>query len=315
MTQSHKKTFIAGGSGFLGGHLIDHFLEKKMDIYASYRKGSQKNSENLKWLSIDLKTPALSKVIDGFDHVIICSGIVGGVNAFHDKPHYPLFETLQSYLNILRSCIEARVPKITLVSTASIYPLKEEALEECDDQIDPYDRYFGLAHAYKSIEKMAEYAHRQFGIDVTIVRPSNIYGPRDRFDPIKAHVLPSLLRRAYEKQDPFIVWGSPDTERDFIYVDDIVKGILLAGDKITNAEAINLSYGSSVKIGDLVKMILKISKHRPSKLIFDDSKPTAIPLRRISNEKAQKTLGFKPMISLEEGIYRTLEWYKENKND
>ena len=115
--------------------------------------------------------------------------------------------------------------------------------------------------------------NNRFGLQIGVIRTSNIYGPFDRFDDQKSHVIPALIKRAIRKEDPYVVWGNGETVRDFIYVDDLAEGVLRMLGANCNAEPINISNGSQTKIRELVDIILKVCDH-PVKPKYDQSKPT-----------------------------------------
>ena len=125
-------------------------------------------------------------------------------------------------------------------------------------------------------------------------------------------VVPALIKRHMSGENPFLVWGSPDVVRDFLYVKDVVNGALLILEKGESMRPYNLGYGSGVTIGDIVDTILKVTGNTPE-VIWDNSKPTTIPFRAVSTDRIQSELGFKPTYTFEEGMRETINWYKENK--
>jgi nucleoside-diphosphate-sugar epimerase len=126
-----------------------------------------------------------------------------------------------------------------------------------------------------------------------------------------SHVVPALIKRVLSGEDPFVVWGSPDVVRDFLYVKDVVKGCLLVLEKGESMRPYNVGYGSTITIGDIVDVILKVTEKTP-KVEWDNSKPTTIPFRMVSTERITNELGFKPDYTFEDGMRETVEWYLEN---
>tara|TARA_R110000823_G_C15822777_1_gene489428 strand:- start:588 stop:1007 length:420 start_codon:yes stop_codon:yes gene_type:complete len=139
-----------------------------------------------------------------------------------------------------------------------------------------------------------------------------MFGPYDNFDTKTCHVIPALINRVLKDENPFVVWGSRDVVRDFLYVKDVVKGALLILEKGESMRPYNLGYGSTVTIGDIVDTILKVTGKSPI-VEWDNSKPTTIPYRMVSTERITSELGFKPDYSFEDGIRETIEWYKNNE--
>ena len=124
--------------------------------------------------------------------------------------------------------------------------------------------------------------------------------------------VPALIKRHLSGENPFIVWGSPDVVRDFLYIKDVVNGALLILEKGQSMRPYNLGYGGGITIGEIVNTIIKVTGETP-KIEFDESKPTTIPFRAVSTERIKNELGFSPIYSFEEGIKETIEWYKKNK--
>ena len=144
-----------------------------------------------------------------------------------------------------------------------------------------------------------------------VVRPGNLYGPYDKFDRKKSKVIPALIRRSIERQNPFIVWGDGEDNKDFLYIDDFIKGLILAMEKINTFKPINIAYGNSIKIRDVLKHILDASKYKDANVKYDLKMPSMIPKRKIDISLANELLGWKPKISINDGIQRTVDWYKE----
>ena len=144
---------------------------------------------------------------------------------------------------------------------------------------------------------------------IGIVRGTAIFGPHDNFDLKTCHVVPALIKRCLSGEDPFVVWGSPDVVRDFLYVKDVVKGCLLVLEKGESMRPYNVGYGTTINIGDIVNTILKVTGKTPD-VQWDNSKPTTIPFRSCSTERIESELGFKPDYTFEQGMKETIEWYE-----
>ena len=156
-----------------------------------------------------------------------------------------------------------------------------------------------------------EHASHLSDMKIGIARGTAIFGPHDNFDLKTCHVVPALIKRCLSGEDPFVVWGSPDVVRDFLYVKDVIKGCLLVLEKGESMKPYNVGYGSTVTIGDIVDVILKTTGKTPN-VEWDNSKPTTIPFRMVSTERITNELGFKPDYTFEEGMRETVEWYLEN---
>jgi len=146
---------------------------------------------------------------------------------------------------------------------------------------------------------------------IGIARGTAIFGPHDNFDLESCHVVPALIKRHLSGEDPFVVWGSPDVVRDFLYVKDVVNGALLILQEGVSMRPYNLGYGSTITIGDIVNTILKITGKTPE-VRWNKSKPTTIPFRACSTERIETELGFKPKYTFEKGMKETIDWYENN---
>lgn len=150
------------------------------------------------------------------------------------------------------------------------------------------------------------------GFKTVIIRPSNIYGPYDNFDPEESHVIPSLIRRVVNKEKPFEIWGNGKDQRDFIYIDDFIDGVINSFNTNFKYTELNLSANKNFSINDVLNTLFKIENYHP-KVKYNLSKPQTIKSRHISNEKASKLIAFNPKINLLNGLTKTIEWYKQNE--
>jgi GDP-L-fucose synthase len=148
---------------------------------------------------------------------------------------------------------------------------------------------------------------------IGILRPTNIYGPFDKFDDEKSHVLPALIKRALKKENPFVVWGDGSAIRDFIYVDDFVEDLLNVLDNYCVGEPLNIGSGEETSVREAVAVILDVCGH-PVVPQYDKTKPTAIPYRMLNLKKFESLFGKQPRTPFKEGIKKTVAWYKSLTN-
>ena len=159
-------------------------------------------------------------------------------------------------------------------------------------------------------ERQAIAYHKEYGMNIAIVRPSNSYGPRDSDDLETAHALGSLIMKAINKMDPFVIWGDGNPIREYIYARDAAKGMLLAMENYCVGDPINLASGEFVSISELARKILKLTNISPE-IKFDKEKPSGQKRRVLSNKKAKEKIGFVAETSLDTGIEETIKWYKQ----
>jgi GDP-L-fucose synthase len=200
------------------------------------------------------------------------------------------------------------------MSTASIYachakvptPETHGFLDEPDPDSD------GYGWAKRMAEVQARAYAREYGMRIAIARPYNAYGPRDHFDPDRAHVVPSLIRRVESGEDPLVVWGDGTQTRSFIYVEDLARGLLDLLDRHAAADPINLGGDEEVAIKDLARLVVEACG-RSVEIRFDASRPGGHPRRLADTTKARRTIGFSPTVPLRDGLRRTVDWYRRSR--
>ena len=216
-------------------------------------------------------------------------------------------------MQMLQAAYSAKVKKFLFISTNAVYPLTDFPVKESDVTNEFYESYHVVAWMKRFTEIVCDmYSSRiKEPMKTVIVRPGNLYGPFDKFDWEKSKVIPAIIRRAIEKHNPFEVWGDGMDLKDFLYIDDLVDGLILAMEKLEEFEPINIASGVPVTIRDVLSEILKSADYEDADVQYDSSKPTMIPKRMIDISLAKEKLGFKPKVSLEDGIQRTVDWYRD----
>ncbi len=155
---------------------------------------------------------------------------------------------------------------------------------------------------------------REFGMKIAIARPYNTYGPRDHYEPEKSHVIPALIKRIFDGENPLTVWGDGEQSRAFLYVTDFARGLLEITEKYAEADPLNLGTDEEIKIKDLVSLIINLSGIN-IEVNFDSAKPSGQPRRNCDNTKAMAKTGFRAKVKLEEGLKNTIEWYVANQKN
>lgn len=219
-------------------------------------------------------------------------------------------------MQMIEAAYATGVKKFLFVSTNTVYPLTDFPVKETDVTNEFFKTYHIVAWMKRFTEIVCEmYANRiKEPMKTVVVRPGNLYGPYDKFDWEKSKVVPALMRRAIEKHDPFVVWGDGMDIKDFLYIDDYIDGMILAMEKLESFEPINIASGEPVTIREVLSLILQASDYENAPVEYDSTKPTMIPKRMIDITLAKDKLGFQPKVSLEEGLERTIKWYKEYYN-
>ena len=313
----NKKVVVTGGSGFIGTHFINELLDRGAKVKTSIHKRplnvSDERIEVVENIDLEKLDDAI-KLIDGADYVIHTSGYIG-----HPSGIATDFQIALNQLTVITNELEASykcgVKGFLDLNSSTGYPDRRYPITEdeyWDDE--PYISYYGYGWMRRYREKLMEHTSHLTDMKIGIARGTAIFGPHDNFDLKTCHVVPALIKRVMSDEDPFVVWGSPDVVRDFLYVKDVIKGCLLVLENGESMRPYNVGYGSTVTIGDIVDVILKATGKTP-KVEWDNSKPTTIPFRMVSTERITNELGFKPDYTFEEGMRETVDWYLETMNE
>jgi|TARA_B100001971_G_scaffold45826_1_gene40709 GDP-L-fucose synthase len=316
MFYADKRVLVTGGSGFVGSHIVRELLQQGAKVRVPVHNRSQcVHDENVESITVDLmRLEDCYKVVKDIDYVVHAAGYVGsaGVKRFHVMEGITI--NLQLTTQMLQAAWKENVKGFVLFSSSTGYPAVDYPVKEEEMwNGPPHSSYIGYGWMRKYSEKLAEFVSLESGMKVAIVRPSSVYGAGDNFDLRTCHVIPALIRRAVEKENPYVVWGTGNEIRDCLHIVDFARGCLLVFEKCDSCDPINIAFGKGYTIKDMVEIILKAAGHEKSDVVFDSSKPTAIPIRMVSSAKAEKVLGFIPQISLEEGLKSTVDWYINNK--
>ncbi len=318
MFYKNKKVAISGGSGMVGTEVINQLLRQGAKIKTHthinpllIQSNDDSDIEVLQNINLE-KLDDAKKLVDGADYVVHCAGKIA-----HPSKVPTDFQVAMNQIicatNVLEASHLANVKRFVDLNSSTGYPDKEYSITEdeyWDDE--PYISYYGYGWSRRYREKVFEHCSHFSKMKILMTRGTAMFGPNDNFNLKTCHVIPALIHRVLSGENPLIVWGSPDVVRDFLYIKDVARGLLLVLEKGESMRPYNLGYGSTVNIGEIVDTILKVIGKNP-KVEWDNSKPTTIPFRACSTERIQKELGFKPKYTFEEGIRETIEWYKNNE--
>ena len=312
---NNKEVVVTGGAGFLATHFITELNKLGANItthtYNSPLQVSEEIQKDITILeNIDLNNlDDAIKLTNGADLVIHCAGHVLHPGSVRTDIQGSL-GNITLLGNVLEACVMNEVDSFFDLNSSTGYPDRRYPVKEDEFwEEEPYIAYFGYGWMRRYREKLMEHTSHLTDMHIGIARGTAIFGPHDNFDLKTCHVVPALIKRCLSGEDPFVVWGSPDVVRDFLYVKDVVKGCLLVLEKGESMRPYNVGYGSTITIGDIVNTILKVTGKTPE-VQWDNSKPTTIPFRSCSTERIETELGFKPDYTFEQGISETLEWYE-----
>ncbi len=310
---NRKKILIAGATGLVGSHALIAFKNiPGSRIRAVYhQRRPHIFSDNIHYKKADLGNPrTCAELVKGMDYVLMFAAKVG---RHHKEVSYHI-PNLTLNLQMLEAAYHAGVKKILWLSSATAYPPLERSLKEEDMfKADPNETYFAAGWITRYIETLYKMyaAKMEPAMTSIILRPTAIYGEYDDFDLERCHVLPALVRKAVERRRPIQLEGRGDVRRDFIYAGDVVDASLRALERIDGFEQLNLGYGRSYTVKELLNKILKIDGYEDAKVIYGKSGRGASTSIKVDCKKAARLLGFKARTSLDEGLAKTIEWFRK----
>jgi GDP-L-fucose synthase len=298
-----KRVLVTGGAGFVGSHVVERLV--------STRGVSERDIVVPRSRECDLRLlDHCLKAVREVEVVLHLAADVGGMGYSRSHPAVQYYNSTLIDLQVMEAARRAGVPRMVAVSSSTGYPSQAPSPLREEDLFAglPYEAHLGYGYSRRSLVVQAQVFHRQYGLDVAVVVANNAYGPRDNFDPATSHVIPATIRKCLE-DDRLVVWGDGTAIRDFLYVEDLAEGTLLAAERLRAPEYVNLASGVETSIRELVQAIVEVTDFR-GEVVFDTSKPGGETRRVVSIEKARALLGFEPRWSPREGLARTVAWYR-----
>jgi GDP-L-fucose synthase len=295
---------VTGGSGFLGGAVVRLLGEREA------------KARIVRSADYDLRDAAAAiEALAGSDTIIHCAASVGGIGFNQANPAPQLRENVLIDLNVVEAARRNRTPKLVIAGSVCVYPkltpvpFREE--EIWNGYPEETNGPYGIAKRVG--QELAATYRRQYGLDAVVPLLANLYGPGDHFDEDRSHVIPALIRRfseARERGDSSVeVWGTGRASREFLYVDDAARALLLAAERLEGAEPVNIGTGSETTIRELAERIRELTDFE-GEIAWDTSKPDGQPERRLDVTRARELIGFEAAVELDEGLRRTVGWYR-----
>ena len=299
---------VAGGTGLAGSAIVRELgkVNKKVIGISSKEVNLLDRAKTFSYIK-DLKPNV----------IIDAAAKVGGVGSNNAFPVEFLSQNLQIQSNLMDAAHEAKVEKFVFLGSSCIYPrncaqpIKEDYL--LTGELEQTNSAYAIAKI-AGIELIKSY-RKEYGYSWISVMPTNLYGPNDNFDLENSHVLPALIRKFVEAKrnnsPEVVLWGSGTPLREFLHVDDLAKAILVCLEKYDDSQQINIGSGDEISIKDLGQKIANLTGFT-GKVVWDSNRPDGTPRKVLDSTKINK-LGWKPSITLDQGIAATVEWYQENK--
>jgi GDP-L-fucose synthase len=307
---SGKKVVVTGGAGFLGRYVVSQLRDSGADVVAPRKR------------DYDLVERAACRRLVA-DHrpdiVVHLAARVGGIGANRENPGAFFFENVMMGVQLLEECRLASVPKVVTVGTICAYPkhtpvpFREEAL--WDGYPEETNAPYGLAKKMLLVQGQAY--RQQYGTNVIHLLPVNLYGPGDNFDVATSHVIPALIVKFQDAIDAgtaeVVAWGTGRASREFLYVEDAARAIRLATERFDGGDPVNLGAGFEISIFDLTHTIAKLMGFAGN-IRWDTGKPDGQPRRSLDTTRAEALFGFRASVPFEDGLRRTIEWYRAHRN-
>lgn len=313
-----KTVLVAGANGFIGTNLLKILTKYCSSIRAvSFKSLPQKTYENVTYLNGDLRSRAFChEIMEEIDYVFMCAASSSGAAVIKDTPLTHLTPNVQMNTNILEASYDRKVKKLLFISSSTVYPPGDQPMSENDINNNYFNQYYAVGWMKRFTEVMCEiYSNQQKNpFKAVIVRPGNLYGPYDKFDPQKSKVIPSLIYKLSNNPSELLVWGDGRDIKDFIYVDDFIEGMLSVFVSKSNSSIFNIAFGRSVDLRHVIDILLDIYDQKDLPIKYDTTKPQMIPVRRIDIAKAQKELNWRPKTSLKIGLSKTVIWFNSKIN-
>jgi GDP-L-fucose synthase len=305
-----KRILVSGGSGFLGRHVVARLLTAgygPVFVPRSAEYDLTREADVRRLLSVH--RPEI---------VVHLAATVGGIGANRRQPGTFAYQNLLMGAHLIEHCRRAGVQKFLLAGTTCSYPANAPVpLRECDlwtGYPEETNAPYGLAKRMLLVQLQAY--RREFGLNGVTLLFANLYGPGDRFDLETGHVIPSLIRKCIEARDrgasTVEVWGTGRPTREFLYVEDAARAVLLALERYDDAEPINVGSGQEITIEELVKLIARVTGFGGD-FRFDPTRPDGQLRRRLETSRAREHLGFEAATPLEAGLQRTVAWYASQR--
>jgi len=319
-----KRVAVTGGASFIGSHLVDKLVElgARITVIDDFSSGTlenlSKSRHKINIVTLDLEWCNQSEIIEAFkDHEIVfhLAATHGGRGYINTHPA-DVSSNFAIDHHVFEASLKTSVERIVSASSACAYPPRLQDITDSnyllkEDDSNPFrlndplsaDIEYGWAKLIGEIQLIAFI--KQYGMKGCSLRCVTAYGPREN----ETHAIIALIYKAFEKMDPYYIWGSGEQDRDFTYVSDIVDGTVKAAEKVTDGSPINLGTGVRYKVKDVAAKVFQAMGWKPTRIVFDTSKPTGVATRALDISKAKKLLDWQPKVHLEEGLRRTIQWY------
>ena len=319
MFWTNKRVIVTGGAGFLGSFVTEKLQQRGAAeiIVPHIEQYNLVQPADIERLYNDSLSTHPDKKLETI--VIHLAALAGGIGANRARPADFFYINLMMGVQLMHQAWMKGIEKFVAIGTICAYPkftplpFREENL--WDGYPEETNAPYGLAK--KMLLVQAQAYREQYGFNAIYLLPVNLYGPRDNFNLETSHVIPALIRKCLAAQergdDQITLWGDGTPTREFLYVEDAAEGILLAAERYNRSEPVNLGSAQEVSIKNLAELIARLAGFE-GKFVWDPSKPNGQPRRALDVHRAEQYFGFRAQMPFEEGLRRTIEWYRQNQS-
>ena len=307
-----KKCLVTGGTGLIGCEVVRMLCDAGANVVIVSLDNIKVDDRAIHIFGDLTDFPFCKNIIAGVDYVFHLAGIKGSIEVTKSKPASFFVPLLMFNTNVLEACRLNDVQKVVYTSSIGAYSSAEIFKEWIDVDGPPMDMFPGWAKRMAEMQIQADKI--QYGLtNYSVVRPCNVYGQGDNFDPKNAMVIPTLMSRIYNKEDPVVVWGDGSAIRDFVYSRDVAEGIILALYHGTGEHPfVNLGSGVGTTIKELVETFNSFIDFTYE---FNITKPSGFPKRVMDISLAREIIDYNPTTSLLDGLMETWKWFVENQDE
>jgi GDP-L-fucose synthase len=306
----NKRVVVTGGAGFLGSYVVEELRRSgAQEVFVPRRaQYDLRRLEDVVRMYTDMRP----------NIVIHLAAIVGGIGANRERPGEFFYDNLLMGVQLMEQARLRSVAKFVSIGTVCAYPKFTPVPFHEEDLWSGYPEEtnapYGLAKKMLLVQGQAY--RQQYGFSSIYLLPVNLYGPKDNFDPRSSHVIPALIKKCVDAREQgaqeIVVWGDGSPTREFLYIEDAARGIVLASEGYDSAEPVNLGSSFEISIKDLVDLIAEFTSF-DGRITWDTSQPNGQPRRKLDTSKAEQRFGFRAKVDFREGLKKTIDWYESNR--
>lgn len=297
------RVLVTGGGGFLGSHLVERLEARGDEVFAARRRDYDLTRADDAARLFEDARPEL---------VFHLAAEVGGIGANRANPGRYWYANLLMGAHVLEQARLRATQKVVIAGTVCAYP-KHTPVPFREEELwngFPEETNAPYGVAKKAVLVGAQAYRQQYGLDTVFLLPANLYGPRDNFDAETSHAVAAMIRKMLAGEDEIVLWGDGSPTREWLYVDDCAEALLLAADRYSGPEPVNVGTGQEISIRELAELIADVTGFE-GRITWDTSMPNGQPRRSLDTSRARELFGFEARTPLREGLERTVAWYRD----